>query len=560
MGVFVFDGLKWKNYNNKNSLISDNHVKTIYVDEDNKKWIGSGEDLITNIGSAWASYNAAFAKFSTGRINSIQVEKNGTIWLLTDDGVSKYEGTSWKIYDSKNSILPQYLSSSNIIIDKNDYKWIASSNFGLFKFDDKEWTVYNRTNSGLRDNSISAFFISQNDTKWIGTRFEQLVKFDGTKWNNYRIYNSGLYDIDITAIAQDKLNNIWVSLKRFGLAKFNGKDWNCYTNSNSEIEPHPFMYEFYLAVDSNEVLWSGTYGEGLEKFDGKILTKFNSINSPFTTKLIKEIKIDKYNNKWVLAEDGLFKYDDKDWSNPDNLNGTPILDYYGDIWLEGYINYLYKYDGNHWKQYYQYKNNSIPNSYAVDKKGVLWIGTMDGLVRCDGTNSTLYDSTFTKFSANDVYKIAIDANDVIWMISWEGELSKFDGTNWKFIKKYFGIGDARNVTSLFIDNKGNKWLGTVGGGIFIYREGGVNLTSVEETPEIASQSVLIYPNPVSDILTISGEWNNCSQYIITDYLGYEIKKGNLASNVIAVSSLTKGMYFITIRDGVTSKTLKFMKM
>jgi len=36
------------------------------------------------------------------------------------------------------------------------------------------------------------------------------------------------------------------------------------------------------------------------------------------------------------------------------------------------------------------------------------------------------------------------------------------------------------VRSLAIDEQGNKWIGTDGGGLAVYREGGVILTGVQE--------------------------------------------------------------------------------
>jgi ligand-binding sensor domain-containing protein len=557
-GLFTFDGLKFKRYNNEESIFINSYIQTIFVDNDDKKWIGADENLIQITSKGWVYYNSTLSKFSTGRINSIQVENNGTIWMVTDDGVSKYDSLSWKIFDSKNSILPKYLDYCTMIIDKYGNKWISSDYWGLFKYDDKEWTVYNRNNSGLMDNSIKTFFISQNDSKWIGTWYEQLVKFSGNEWKQYRLYNTGLFDYEIMGMCLDKYGNIWANDRLHGFAKYNWKEWQTYSYSNTDMPYLDVPYYNDILVDTNGIIWRAMNGLGMQTFDGTDWSIYTPTNSGLSGVFYKSMIIDKKNNKYISTQNSTVKFDDVNWTalGSGSLN-TMMVD--NDSLFVGYYEGIAKFDGKNWIEY----NFKISNvcSIAKDKKGNLWIASDQGLVKYDGKKRTIYDSTYTGFMNNAVFKIAVDENDVIWLISINGELSKFDGTNWKFINQFYYLGDWNNPTSLLIDKYGNKWMGTRGGGIFIYRENGVHLTSVKDTPEISEkQAGFIYPNPVSDILTISGEWNNACEYIITDYLGYEIQKGILSGNEIVVSSISKGIYFINIRDGLKSTTLKFVKI
>ena len=71
-----------------------------------------------------------------------------------------------------------------------------------------------------------------------------------------------------------------------------------------------------------------------------------------------------------------------------------------------------------------------------------------------------------------------------------------------------------------------------------------------------SNSIIIYPNPVKNILTIDGLV--VQDVVIYSVLGKEVVKiSNL--NTIDVSSLSKGVYFIKVSDGINASTKKFLK-
>ena len=75
--------------------------------------------------------------------------------------------------------------------------------------------------------------------------------------------------------------------------------------------------------------------------------------------------------------------------------------------------------------------------------------------------------------------------------------------------------------------------------------------------DIDSSSVVIYPNPTKSILYIEANESpiNISIY---NLLGTEVISSN-STNRIDVNSLTKGVYFLHIIDGINSSTKKFIK-
>ena len=108
-------------------------------------------------------------------VYSIVADQNGNIWLGTEKGLAKFHiaEEKWEVYNKSNSGLPDN-STGSITIDGKGNIWIASG--GLTKLVPKEsegsagkWTVYNTSNSGLSSNSVKAITIDEDGSKWIGT-------------------------------------------------------------------------------------------------------------------------------------------------------------------------------------------------------------------------------------------------------------------------------------------------------------------------------------------------------------------------------------------------------
>jgi ligand-binding sensor domain-containing protein len=77
--------------------------------------------------------------------------------------------------------------------------------------------------------------------------------------------------------------------------------------------------------------------------------------------------------------------------------------------------------------------------------------------------------------SNDVFAIAIDGQGNKWIGTGDG-LAKFDGVNWTVYNTSNSGLPSNAVLAIAIDGLGNKWIGTGGGGLAVYREGGVILS------------------------------------------------------------------------------------
>ena len=172
----------------------------------------------------------------------------------------------------------------------------------------------------------------------------------------------------------------------------------------------------------------------------------------------------------------LYRISDFGIPNRTDISST-IFDNFGNFWM-GTSNGLIKFDGKNWTVY-NTSNFGFPNddvlSLAIDGFGNIWFGTvLNGLVKFDGANWTVYNTSNSGLKDNSVWALGIDKSNNIWIgqILMDGNrlkssgLEKFDGKNWTFyqspnnspISMYTGT-----VWAFTIDAVGNMWIGTNGG-------------------------------------------------------------------------------------------------
>ncbi|MCH8318403.1 MAG: hypothetical protein IIA88_07875 [Bacteroidetes bacterium] len=236
--------VKCRIYHTSNSKLSNDNIEAITIDKDGNKWIATwGGGLIklslphphkTQIPEndsaeyadpgIWTIYNTLNSGLPENWIRSVAIDQQNNKWIGTGwGGLVKFSEIStkdpvWTIYNTTNSALPYNLIRS-IAIDNSDNLWIGTDNGGLVHFDGKNWQIYNRSNSGLPNDYVGSIAIDNNGNKWIATWFGGLTRFDGETFKVYNIANSGLPYNLVSSITIDQGGNIWIGTL-IGLAKF----------------------------------------------------------------------------------------------------------------------------------------------------------------------------------------------------------------------------------------------------------------------------------------------------------------------------------------------------
>jgi len=302
-----------------------------------------------------------------------------------------------------------------------------------------EWIVYNKGNSGLPYNGVTAITFDAQGTVWVGTgrwwahAGGGLAKFDGTNWTVYNTVNSGLPDNDHVSLSIDADGNIWSGTEN-GLSKFDGTNWMVYQTHNSGL---PSNRSGAPVFDAEGNAWIATFPDsGLAKFDGENWTVYRTGNSGLPNNFVADVAIDAYGNIWAGTWGGVARFDGRNWtvyntSNsalPSNDVSFLDVDSQGNVWAGTYGGGLARFNGSVCTAYTT-ATSGLPDDWiwnlSVDPRGNVWAGTKAGLVRFDGVKWTVYNSNNSGLPDNNVYYIAFDAEENIWVGTQDGGLAVF---------------------------------------------------------------------------------------------------------------------------------------
>ena len=276
----------------KENGIEETSFNSIIEDSDGDLWIGTKYHGLINIlvdEEKLIRYiydEDDINTISSNTVKYITEFKTGEITVVTDKGIDLINKHENKIIHEYVEELnnDSYLGIEKIIIDNNEYYWMAT-NKGIVRLDPNKGEIktYKREfeEYGLEDIKIVDIFQDKYDENilWLaGGEYTGLIKFHKTNGIIKNYINSSLencisYDV-INCIQSDDNGNLWIGTNS-GLNKFNieTEEFTVYSEADGMISD----YVNSITIDDNEDIWIGT-NNGLCKFEIK-KNKFTNYNS-----------------------------------------------------------------------------------------------------------------------------------------------------------------------------------------------------------------------------------------------------------------------------------------
>ncbi len=340
--------------------------------------------------------------------------------LITQNNIKEYPHFK-NAYPVFLELIDRYITS--LFFDRTGNLWIGTENDGLFKisFEPERFQFFRYGDiegSGLVHKDISFPLATKSGDIWISTwggginiwKKEELGK-TAPKFDRIPVLlNNGksIPERRIFPLLEDSETNIWFGTYGGGL----------YFLRNSDRERKIYNYQVFnkenghLGSDTvtsvteglNNDLWCGTYS-GITHIDQNLQTRryFPELTdlSFFADKKISMVKKAVSGSLWIATRNEVVYR----WDLKTNLieefgeaNGNPlgIVFNYARInkieWFVGSRGVFY-YDESS-NKFFPYKKNSAINaaeSILVDHKGMLWVGTNNGLIKIDPhTNNLKY--------------------------------------------------------------------------------------------------------------------------------------------------------------------------
>lgn len=290
---------------------------------------------------------------------------------------------------------------------------LVGTHDGLAVYEKGKWTTYT-TKDGLAHNGIVSIDVSElTGDVWIGT-LGGLSRWSGGKFENFTQFNSGMpNDLVYCVICDGK--DVWVATGG-GAGHYDTytKEWEIFTEKNAPMH-EPWTYGV-SAGDGK--IFIAAWGGGVIEYTNKT-KKFRDYTDPDG-----EMEID------LLPDDGLIH---------DITTGTTYAD--GILWVSTYFG-LSRYDGSHWKGYFDHDSGLASNfiNFVRAEGPVVFICSDKGLSSTDGkswvtykkndnssdgvaiiTNGTEKKEIALSPSISHNFIIGVDAeNDVIWVATSQG--------------------------------------------------------------------------------------------------------------------------------------------
>ncbi len=441
------------------SGLSNNWVRSIYMDETGFMWFGTADGLNRYDGHQFKAYRPQTAKGNNiGNINVSDIlRKSATeLWVCTDLGVYVFNYPE----DRMDKYEPlQGITANCIYITRNGKCWVGS-NSGLYCLDEATGHIDIYTNrisdsTSISDNSISALYEDTDGKLWVGTK-RGLSVFD-TLSRTFKNYLTD-YPSSVMAIKGDRMGRIWIA------DQLNGLLVGALKSGSMHFEKITGGQILEIRIDSKNRLWIGKgSGGGLYRMDL---------------------------NNYIPGKKVEMEYFHKVPLNSRSLSENSIVsiyeDSFQDIWVGTFgkgVNY-YSERAKKFNIINDNANNrtSIGNNLVnaiYEDDDYLYIGTEGGL---DVYNKRKgYFDHFQNepgnplsLAANAVFTIYKDSKKRIWVGTWGGGLHRFYPETRTF-KRYLPDGNpgsisSGNIFSIFEDNRGILWIATIGGGVNVFNE------------------------------------------------------------------------------------------
>jgi len=402
------------------------------------------------------SFDPYFTKIGTEKglshkkINCILQDRRGFMWFGTEDGLNRYDGRYFTVFRSVPNI--SYSLSGNIITDlyedKSGVLWIATKDGGITKYDYRQPPL------------------------------KQFKQFKHDKNNPKSIPENG-----INKIIEDDQGNLWLASSDSYTLRFNKK-----TEKFDVPVPGGAQWILSFAKGDQNILWVGRAGVGLLKIDTRTLNgredrRYYNLYGSLPHSAVTAIFKDKTGTYWLGSWDNkVYRYPP---STPLDLGVSPenapagipadefvsfAEDDHDQVWMAGkktgvsvynrLTNQVYN------LRHHPFIEGTLTNDHAnvvyIDHKGIVWVGTDNGLNKYNPLFSPFVRNWLPKINDNNivVYDFYKDEGNKLWIGTSEGIFTREQGSHTLEYRKVMYKGQKLAITKFFVDTDHTFYIGT----------------------------------------------------------------------------------------------------
>ncbi len=374
-GVFAFDKTQLSYTLIQTGRLNDtlpNFINSIHLDTCGTLWVSSNRDglriLNPGVNKFANPLNTKINVLPVSHLNIISIvdDNKQFVWFGTNDGLYRFDKLrqQYRVFRPDKKI--KSINSDKIYClhsEPGGILWIGTNGGGLNRMDVQSesfenWGSYQKKDRVLNDNQVNAIEqdSEQPEILWLGTT-KGITRFD-KNMKTARFFQSGAKDTSTLS------SNLVISIKDFndgylwigtvnGLNRFDKKKETCKRFYPKLL--HPLSNNQVRGIckdrfDSSYVLWLGTYGSGIMRFDMSnntysVYNEKKGLCNDFALNIVQDDRGDL----WISTNNGLSRFNPR---------------------TEQFRNY-YSEDG--------LLNNNFLIGYFKNKRGELYFGGKKGL-------------------------------------------------------------------------------------------------------------------------------------------------------------------------------------
>jgi len=302
--------------------------------------------------------NSSFTHFRVGNRNvkSVFAEAD-KVWVGTSGGVIRYEPDTddYRLFDVRNGLLANGIFHISRWTD--DKMLVGTYGGGLAVYDESKdkFEIFNVPH-GLADAFVYDVLAMPNGDLWIATwsganRVKGGRLKDPDAWETYTVENTnnGLPNDWVYGLDLGKNGEVWFATEG-GLARFQNEEWSNWDHKDGQGAAYDLVkndntfntdpatmsshhakqkiemnlqnvdtaynpnYIVALEVDNNGIVWVGTWGGGLARFDGKAYINY-TVQDGLPANHVFMLHEDQNGILWVGTSNGLVQFGDGEFSN-----------------------------------------------------------------------------------------------------------------------------------------------------------------------------------------------------------------------------------------------------
>ncbi len=486
-GLAQFDGLEFKTYNCANTpLLKNASITALCPDAEGALWIGTDGGGVTRL---WQGRFSLFTKsegLAGEHIRAISRSRDGAIWIATTQGLSCLRDGKFQTYTTREGLLSDAVTA--LCEDPDGFMWAATTR-GLNRLRAGVMEAFTATNilaesqrrhwivgtpamdavaatNGLSGDSVRSLWMDKSHRLWIGSGYGLMWYNSGNFYAYTTLY--GLSDNFVSTIYEDTLHNLWVGtysgLNRFIEGRF-----------HNELNNHGIPYDQVNVVfeDARGNIWVGSR-EGLIRLTPKpftVETKLQGLSHNHVTSVLEDHLGRLWVGTWGGGLNQLIEDKVRVYGTTNQLSSDLILalceGHDGSIWAgadnQGGLFRLHGQSVTHYTAQDGLIDAAI-SALLEDRENNLWIGTRQGLCR-------LSKGKFVKepeAQNRSIRAICEDAAGQLWLGGDAGLMRRSEGTIENLSSN--GTFPQETVSALYADTQGSLWVGTLGEGLFRWRQ------------------------------------------------------------------------------------------